>query len=160
MAEIFRTNLPTVELRRLDFLLGDGEGLQTLYPPDSDPAYYKAFVSGSMETCDRFLRVDYFADIASYGTETFRSLFTYSDSLECFRCWSFCTASEEPAHFCGRFENGSLVMVSDPYQMPWGLQRLRHSFTPLASGGYFFLCERWELDGWIKHCSVTFLPPN
>lgn len=160
MADLHGNSIPTLHLRQLDFLLGDGAGVESLYPPAGDPVYFKAFVSGSHEVCDRFVRVDYFADVPNYGTETFRALFTYSEELECFRCWAFSTQSEEPATFAGNFENGSLIMVSEPYRMPHGLQRLRQCFTPLASGGYFFLTERWDLEGWTKYCSVTFVPPN
>lgn len=160
MSEITRIELPYIQLQQLDFLLGDGTGVETIYPADADAIHFKAFVSGSRETCDRFVRVDYFADIPRYGVESFRSLFTYSPESKCFRSWAFSTASSEPAVFSGGFENGSLVMVSDPCQTPWGLQRLRQSFTPLASGGYFYLTERWTLEGWAKYCSVTFLPPS
>lgn len=149
---------PTEHLLRLDFLLGDGQGFETLYPPDGDPISFEASVSGSFETCDRFLRLDYFASIPTIGVETLRALITYSETRECYRCWIFSVISEEPAHFEGHLEGDSLVLYSDPIPMPWGLQRLRSTFTPLREGGYSYVSERWEPEGWVPYCSVNFLP--
>lgn len=157
MAELARSSIAVVQLQKLDFLLGDGRGVETLYPPEGDAVYFPAAVSGSRESCERFLRVDYFADIPGYGIETFRAMFTYSESRKRFRCWAFSTVHEEPAHLEGDFVDNSLVLVSDPIPMPWGLQRLRMTFTPLPAGGYFYLSERWEPEGWKKYCTVSFL---
>ncbi len=159
MADVSRIEFPIVHLQQLDFLLGDGAGVVSRYEAGEASAHFKGFVSGSRESCDRYVRVDYFADVPTWGVDTHRSLFTYSPGSGCYKCWSFSTESAEPAIFTGQFDQGSLIMISEPYETPQGLQRLRQSFTPLASGGYFYLRERWNLEGWTKHCSVTFLPP-
>src|SRR5438094_246996 len=136
MSEISRIELPVLQLQQLDFLLGDGEGVETLYQPEGEVMHFKAFVSGSRESCDRYVRVDYFADMPTLGIDTYRLLLTYSEADGCFRSWAFSTRALEPAVFSGNFVDGSLVMLSEPFRMPYGLQRMRQSFSPIASGGY------------------------
>jgi len=160
MSEITRINLPVIQLQKLDFLLGEGQGVEAMYQPDGEVLHYKAFVSGSRESCDRYVRVDYFADIPTLGVDTFRLLITYDEDNGCFRSWAFSTRALDPFICSGTFVDGSLVMLSEPVRMGNGLQKMRQSFSPIASGGFFYHCERWELDGWKSYISVSFLPPS
>ncbi len=150
--------LPIEQLRKLQFLLGESTGTETLYPPESGPVSFKAFVSGSWETCERFIKIDFYGDIPGYGVETFTALLTYSESKQCYRMWAFASSQEEPLHMTGNFHGGSLVFVGDPTVMVWGMQRLRYTFTPQDGGGVELLGERWEPDGYAKYCSVVFRP--
>jgi hypothetical protein len=154
-------SLPIERLRELEFLVGEFVGLETLYPPDGGPVQFEAHITGTWETCDRFLQVDLYADIPTLATETLRVLLTYSETRECYRLWCFCASQEEPIHMTGNFDNlGSLVFLSDPTDMVWGLQRLRYTFKPYPDDTVELLGERWEPDGYAKYCSVVFRPTS
>jgi hypothetical protein len=156
MPNFIARSLPTDHLRRLEFLLGQFSGLETLYPPEGTPVQFQAHVVGEWEACDRFVKFDFFADIPTVGVETFRALITYSEAKGAYRMWTFAASQEEPLHMVGHFEGDNLVFVSDPTPMVWGMQRLRYTFFPLADGGAELLGERWEPDGYAKYCSVVF----
>ena len=151
-------SIPIERLRSLEFLLGESVGLETLYPPEGAPVQFQAFVNGSWESCERFIKIDFFGDIPGVGPETFRAMITYSEKMGCYRMWAFAATQEEPMHMCGDFEGESLVFVGDPTPMLWGFQRLRFRFDPNPDGSIEFLGERWEPDGYAKYCSVVFRP--
>lgn len=151
-------SIPGEQLRRLGFLIGECQGLETLYPPEEPPVQFTAFVSGAWEACERYLKIDFFAEIPRFGVESVRALITYSEGLSRYRMWVFSTTHEEPIYFTGDFDCGRLVFVSDPTQMVWGLQRLRYTFTPLEDQAVQMLGERWEPDGYAKLSSVVFRP--
>ncbi|HSI72536.1 MAG TPA: hypothetical protein VK934_05125 [Fimbriimonas sp.] len=160
MALRIPSTIPASQLRRLEFLLGESCGLQTLYPPEGSPVQFTAHINGSWETCERFIKLDFFAEIPGLGAETFRALITYSDKLECYRLWAFASSQEEPVHMTGEFNGRKLVFVSDPTNMIWGLQRLRYTFTALRDGAVEMLGERWEPDGYAKYCSIVYRPTD
>jgi len=141
----------------LQFLIGEFSGLETLYPPESSPVQFLAFLTGQWETCDRFIKLDFYAEIPKFGIESFHGLITYSESRETYRMWLFAASQEEPLHMMGDFEDEETIrFVGDPTPMTWGMQRLRFTFRPLQEGGYELLGERWEPDGYAKYCSVTY----
>jgi hypothetical protein len=148
--------VPLEQLHKLEFLLGETEGLETLYPPEGSPVQFKAVVVGAWESCERFVRLDFYADIPGIGVESFRAMITYSTVLSCYRMWAFASSQEEPMHLTGNFEGHGLVLVSDPTPMYWGLQRIRFTISPLADDTIELLGERWEPDGYKKYCSVVF----
>ena len=160
MATRISSAIPIVELQRLEFMLGEASGLETLYPPESPPVQFQAYVMGSWEHCERFIKLDFFADIPGLGAETFRALITYSSTLKCYRMWAFSSSQEEPVHMTGEFDGSSLVFVSDPTNMIWGLQRLRYTFEPLGDDSVQMLGERWEPDGYAKYCTVLYRPTD
>jgi hypothetical protein len=149
-------SIPTDQLRRLNFLLGDSCGLETLYPPDGEPVQFTAHVSASWEACDRFVRLDFFGEIPGVGVESFRTLITFSETMDCYRFWLFASSQEEPVHAVGDFQGDDLVFITDPTRMVWGTQRLRFTFRPACDGSIELLGERWEPDGYAKYCSVVF----
>jgi hypothetical protein len=156
MANIIAPSIPTQQLRQLEFIIGDFVGTETLYPPESSPVHFTAHVSGQWEVCERFVKIDFFADIPGVGVETFRAMITYSEAKSAYRLWVFAASQEEPVHMEGGFEADRLIFVSDPTPMVWGMQRLRYTFTPHADGSIELLGERWEPDGYAKYCTVTF----
>lgn len=156
MSNLISKSIPTVELRALDFLLGEGSGLETLYPPGQPAVQFTAFYTASREECERFLKVDFFCEIPGIGIESFLALLTWSKAKNCYRMWIFSTANEEPMEMAGNFQGNELVMVSDPWNMPWGLQKMRSTFSAHESGGFTYLAELWEPDGYSKYCSATF----
>jgi hypothetical protein len=160
MALPISSTIPAEQLRRLEFLLGESCGLQTLYPPEASPVQYTAHINGSWETCERFIKLDFFAEIPGLGVETFRALITYSEKMECYRLWAFASSQEEPVHMTGEFMGRKLVFVSDPTKMIWGLQRLRYTFASQRDGSVEMLGERWEPDGYAKYCSVVYRPSD
>ena len=156
MAERILNTIPTDKLRKLDFMLGECGGAETLYPPGREPVHFEGHVAGSREDCERFLRIEFFADIPDIGIETFLALITYSERMHCYRLWIYAASQEEPLHMTGNFEGDSLVMVSDPSPMVWGLQRMRSTFTPLPDGGFKYMADLWEPDGYAKYCAAMF----
>jgi hypothetical protein len=160
MAQPISSTIPARQLHRLEFLLGEASGLQTLYPPGGQPVQFQANVVGSWEHCERFIKLDFYAEIPNLGPETFRALITYSETLNCYRMWAFSSSQEEPLHLTGDFFGDDLVLVSDPTMMIWGLQRLRYTFTPQRDDSVQMLGERWEPDGYAKYCSVVYRPSD
>jgi hypothetical protein len=159
MAERIVKSLPTEQMRRLDFLLGEGSGQETLYPPGGPPVEFEATVCCSREECERFLRCEFYAEIPGLGIETFLALITYSEKMHCYRLWAFAASQEEPLHMTGNFEDdGRLVFISDPTPMVWGLQRMRSVFKPLEGGAVEYTADLWEPEGYVKYCSVVFTP--
>lgn len=156
MSNSIARTLPTNQLRKLEFMLGEFKGIETLYPPEGAALQFEAHITGSWELCERFARFDFFAEIPEYGVETFRALITYSETQRCYRMWAFAASQEDPLYMTGDFNGELLSFVSDPTQMVWGMQRLRFTFRPLVGGGYELLGDRWEPDGYAKHCSVIF----
>lgn len=154
------STIPLAQLRRLEFLLGETKGLETLYPPQAEPVQFQAHVSAQWEPCERFVRLSFFGDIPGLGVETFHALITYSVNLECYRMWIFSASQEEPLHLLGHFEGVRIVFVSDPTKMVWGMQRLRFTMWPTEDGHVELLGERWEPDGYAKYCSVIFRPES
>jgi len=148
--------IPTIHLAKLNFLIGESSGIQTLYPPESTPVQFKAFVTGSWEACERFVKLDYFAEIPEIGIESYRSMITFNETDSQYRMWIFASSQEEPMHLRGDFKGKDLVFVSDPTTMLWGMQRLRLTFRSGYDGTVELLGERWEPDGYAKYCSVVF----
>ena len=74
MASRIAKSIPTDKLKKLEFLLGESTGLQTLYPPGEPPLQFAATISASGEECERFVKIDFFANMPKYGIETYRSL--------------------------------------------------------------------------------------
>src|SRR2546429_9798579 len=124
MSSIIARAIPKDRLRKLDFMLGEASGYETLYPPGGSPVYFVVSYSASCEDCERFLKIDLFCDIPGFGIETFRALLSWSNAKECYQMWIFSATQEEPMHLQGDFDNTRLVLVSDPWPMPWGLQRM------------------------------------
>jgi hypothetical protein len=159
MAKIKRNVIPGEQLRRLDFLLGESGGVETMYLPGQPPVQFRASIFGSREACDRFLRVEFYGEIPGFGPESFQALITYSETLFAYRMWLFSSVQETPAHLTGNFnDDGQLVLLSDPTAMPWGPERLRYTISPLSDGSVEVLGELWQLDGYAKYCSVIFRP--
>lgn len=156
MANLIARTLPISQLQRLEFLVGEFSGMETLYPPDGATVHFLANVVGTWETCERFVKIDFFADIPNVGRETFRAMITFSETLDQYRMWIFAASQEEPIHMTGTFEEDQLIFLGDPTPMVWGMQRLRYVFTPQPDGSIELLGERWEPDGYAKYCTVTF----
>jgi hypothetical protein len=158
MSSLISRTIPVDQLSRLQFLLGTSSGIETLYPPEGPEVVFKAIVTGTWESCERFIKIDYYADIPGFGVETFTALITYSESKSCYRMWIFAASQEEPLHMTGDFVEGVLTFVGDPTNMGWGMQRLRYRFTILDEGAVQLDGDRWELDGYVKYCAVVFRP--
>lgn len=148
--------IPQQALRRLEFLVGDFSGEQTLYPPEGMKLCYLAHCAGSREACDRFTKIEFYASVPEFGIESFTAFLTYSQKKEVYECWVFSSHSEEPLHMSGNFKGDQLVLVSDPWSMPWGLQRLRGTYTPYDNGDFRYETELWEPDGFTLFRTSTF----
>jgi hypothetical protein len=151
-------SIPHERLSKVDFLLGDGWGVETLYPPSEAPVQFRSVFSGSWEPCERFIKLDFFANVPGLGEETYRALLTWSEKLACYKMWLFNSTGEEPLVLTGDFLRDKLVMISEPWHMPWGLQRMRCSFTALEVDGFEYFAELWEPDGYSKFRTVVFRP--
>ena len=151
--------LPVDELKRLEFMTGVFVGEEVLYPPTGEPVYFTAHLVGDWEPCERFLKVDFYGDIPGIVKETFQAKITYSKSMSAYRMWVFLASQEDPIHMVGNFQDNKIVFVSDPTDMLWGMQKLRYTFTPVEDG-YETYGERWEPDGYVPYCVVTFRRSN
>jgi len=149
------SDLPIRHLRRLEFLVGDFRGVETLYPPEREPVRFVAHLTGRWETCERFIRMDFYANIPGVCVETFHAMITYTPSRGSYRMWIYAASQEEPVHAPGDFDGEKLVFLSDPTAMMWGMQRIRFTLTPCADGFDLF-SERWEPDGFVPYCEARF----
>lgn len=156
MAVPISFSVPVSHLRELEFLLGEFSGLETLYSPDGLPVQFTSHVTGSWESCDRYFMLSFYGEIPGVGIESRRAMITYGADCNCYRMWFFESTHEDPMYMEGDFREGCLVMISDPTKILWGTHRLRYSFTPHLDGSVEFLAERWEPDGYAKHCSAIF----
>lgn len=141
--------LPSEELRRLDFLIGDSCGSGTMFPPGKHPINYQGSIFGARESCERYLRLDFFGDLPMLGSESVHSLITYSRKEGCYKMWSFASSQEEPAEFAGEFRDGKLVFLSDPTDMMFGIQRVRVTFEPISEGLLNYSGDLWTMDGYV-----------
>jgi hypothetical protein len=148
--------IPRHALQRLEFLAGEYAGTQVLYPPGGKRVSYDAYCTVSREACERFVKVEFYAEIPDLGIESFTAFLTYSPSKECYQMWLFSSSAEEPLHMTGNFRGRQLIMTSDPWAMPWGLQKLRGTFTPSEDGSFEYLAELWEPDGYLKFRNTIF----
>lgn len=142
-------------MRRLEFLVGESSGYQTLYPPGSDPVQYLAVCSITREQCDRFLELRFFASVPGFGPCSITALLGYSMSKGCYEMWLFSSGSEQPMHLSGDFQGDKLVLVSEPWNMSFGLQKFRITFSPFGES-VEYLSETWSLEGYQKFNSVIF----
>jgi hypothetical protein len=156
MENMTMLEIPQQALRRLEFLVGEFSGEQTLYPPGKRRVQYQAYCSGVREACERFTKLDVYASVPNYGITSFTAFLTYSQKKEAYEMWMFSSTSEEPLHMVGNFKGEQLVLVSDPWSMPWGLQRLRGTYTPELNGDFRYESELWEPDGYVLFRSGVF----
>jgi len=70
--------------------------------------------------------------------------------------WCFTSSQEAPLVLSGNFERETLVLVSEPADMIWGLQKMRIKYRPLAEGIVECLAELWTIDGFVPYFFVTF----
>jgi hypothetical protein len=148
--------LPDKQLRALDFLIGDSSGPGFVYPPGGSPHPFVGHLHVERESCERFLRMEFFGQISMLGWESVHSLITYSEKAKNYRMWSFSSSQEEPLSFQGKFEGSSLVLVSDPTEMVWGLQRVRCIFTPLCESMVEYRLDFWTIDGYTPYFQGTY----
>jgi hypothetical protein len=148
--------IPQSALRRLESLAGEYVGIQTLHPPGGRSVSYPASCTISREACERFVKVEFFAEMPGMGIESFSSFLGYSSAKDCYQMWQFSSSSEEPLHMAGNFKGDQLIMISEPWSMPWGLQRLRGTYTPLSHGSFEYLAELWEPDGYARFRHTVF----
>lgn len=149
---------PREALQRLEFLVGDFAGEQTLFAPGEVVKRYNAVFRGRREACERFLEIDFFAEIPDIGMHSYSAFLTFSSSRLQYEMWLFSSTSEEPLHMVGDFDTrGRLVMVSDPWMMQWGLQRLRGTYIPEVEGRFDATIEIWEPDGYVLLRSTSFV---
>lgn len=148
--------IPHQALRRLEVLAGEYTGKQTLYPPDGEAVSYPACCTVSREACERFVKIEFYAEIPEFGIESFTAFLTFSPAKAVYQMWLFSSSAEEPLHMTGDFDGNCLVMISDPWDMPWGLQRLRGTYMPHCDGTFEYLAELWTPDGYnrFKHTKL------
>lgn len=127
-----------------------------MHPPERPSVPFVGYLHVERESCERFLKIEYYAQIAMMGMESTHSLITYSEKEECYRMWSFSSSREEPMLLRGNFEGSTLVMVSDPIHMIWGLQKVRCSFYPVDQNSVCYRTELWGIDGYKPYFEGIF----
>lgn len=150
--------LPKEELKRLDFLVGEFSSWQTLWPSGGKPSVqYRSVVRAHREGCDRFLRLEQFADVPGLGLVSSTVLYTFNRKEQAYESYGFSSAHEEAMRFRGGWEAGGLVLTSKPVSGYGGLERLRQTIIPRGAERWDFIEERWDLNGYVKHISGTYL---
>lgn len=149
--------MPVEEMGRLDFLVGEFLSLQTLRPAGGQPpVQYECVMRGSRETCDRYLKAEFFSDPPGLGVESATFLHGYHKGREQYELYGFLSSCEEPMRLEGHWEGRDLVLVSSPVAGVLGLQRFRQVYTPVADDCWDFVQERWEPHGYVKYISGRF----
>lgn len=151
-------SLPKAEMARMEFLVGEFTSLQTLHPADGQPpVQYRSVLQAYREGCDRFLRMEQFADVPSIGLVSCTTLLSYNSRERRYESYGFSSAYEQPLVMHGNWLNGELTMVSKPVSGYGGLARLRQTYKPVGEDRWEMLEERWDLCGFVKHVQGTYL---
>ena len=152
------THLPKEELKRLEFLVGEFSSWQTLWPANGKPSVqFRSVVRSYREGCDRFLRMEQFSDVPGIGQVSSTALYTFNRRDATYESYGFSSAHEEALRFKGNWEADRLVLTSNPVSGYGGLERFRHILIPHDRDRWDFIEERWELNGYVRHASGTFL---
>jgi hypothetical protein len=150
--------LPREELKTLDFLVGEFSSWQTLWPANGRPTVqYRSVVRSFREGCDRFLRLEQYADVPHLGLVSSTLLYTFNRREAAYESYGFSSAHEEALRFRGGWEAGRLILTSNPICGYGGLERYRHTIFPKSAERWDFLEERWDLHGFVRHISGTYL---
>jgi hypothetical protein len=152
------SNMPKQEIQKLDFMVGEFTSWQTLFPTTgAAPVQYRSVVRAEREGCDRFLRLEQFSDVPGIGFVSTTALYGYNRRENVYECYGFSSAHEEPLRLRGHWQEGHLVLVSEPVSGYSGLDRIRQTLSPKGEERWDFLEERWNLSGFAKHVVGTYL---
>jgi len=121
-----------------------------------EPVQFRGYMSASREACERFIRIEFFGDVPNLGIESIHALLTYSSRQEAYKMWCFTTSQETPLVLTGNFEGETLVLISEPADMIWGLQKMRIKYRPLGEGAVECMAELWTIDGFVPYFFTTF----
>lgn|GEM_PF-2363523 len=150
-------DIPLAELKRVEFLIGESAGRSTLVPPDRSPIQFMSHLTVSREACERFFRIEFYAEVPDVGIESVHALLTYSKKQEAYVLWCFMTSKEDPLVLVGNFHGDTLALVSGPSEMLWGLQKMRVKFRPLTDGAVDCVAELWTIDGYTPYFHATYV---
>ena len=150
--------LPKEELKRLEFLVGEFSAWLTMWPANGKPpVQYRSVLRANREGCDRFLRMEQFSDVPGIGLVNSTALYTFNRRDATYDAYGFSSLHEEALRFKGNWEANRLILLSNPVAGYAGLERYRHSLRPAGEGGWDFLEERWDLNGYVRHIAGTYL---
>lgn len=157
-----QSRFPAAELHLLDFLVGECSGPATVFPPGQDPIQFIGNFNATRESCDRYLRIEFYADVPILGRESAHVLMTYADECSCYKMWIFSSMREEPTVLYGEFRDDVLTFVGEPSKTIWGMQRMRCSLRRVADGVVDYCSEFWTIDGFVPYfrAQYSLLPPN
>lgn len=140
--------MPTEELKKLDFLVGDYSGTEKIsFGPQT--ANSKSNSKGEMMLGGRYLHtvVDY--TIEGAPTMHGMHMLTYDPVKKSYECWWFDSETSAPMHLSGNFIGDKLVVTSDPTDMPgMGKVVIRTSWWKNGDKGVRFLLEMQQGDTW------------
>lgn len=140
--------VPEVELRKLEFLVGEAVGQELAYPGIGQTVCRGATWLGSREHCDRFLQINYICIDTSGEQQHSSAMVSYSSHYECFVMWIFSSQLELPIELHGKVSEGSLVLISNPLNIAGVLNRIRITLSR-AEERLFFKSEVWTPDGYV-----------
>ena len=150
-------SLPVDEMRLLQFLTGEFRGEETVWLPAAlGTLRIEALWTGAWEPCDRYLHMTHFADNRTANTcDSVHFMATYDLRKGQYVLHIYSSSAPEMEVLHGNFEGASLVLVSQPSETLFGIERHRLRLTPSASGFELF-CERLELDEWVPYCQCDY----
>jgi len=139
------TTSPPVQISQLDFLLGDWTGsvqgssvrLDIERGPGKRSLRFEVAVSGK--------------NVASFIDDGY---IWWDKEPGAFRSLAMTSVSNDPRQEIGRLVDGTLVMVSEPFEVGGMSQRSRRSLK-MASEGLSFTLELREADVWKKRIEVV-----
>jgi hypothetical protein len=145
--------IPCTALKRLEFLLGNYNGTQMMYPPDQSVIRSEVHTETVWETSDRYMRVEIFSRASTSVYDSMLGMIGYDADQAQYRMWIFARSQAEPMYLTGDFVDGSLILVSEPSTMLWGVKKLRYSLTPIGEDEFDMVGEYWTLEGWQRYCN-------
>jgi len=149
--------LPVSQMSRLQFLTGDFKGDETVWLPQNlGTMRFEALWAGSWEPCDRYLHMTHFADNRAAGAcDSVHFMATYDLRKKQYVLHIFSSSAPDVEVLTGDFQDDALVLVSQPCETLFGVERHRLRLTPSAAGFDLF-CERQELDEWVPYCECAY----
>ncbi|MBI1757194.1 MAG: hypothetical protein HYR64_08830 [Fimbriimonas ginsengisoli] len=148
--------VPTAELAKLEFLVGDFTGIETLYPPgNGDPITLRSIISGEWDSRDRFMRLHFLGIIPDRIYRSQLWIITAREAGD-YGLWIFANDDHEPGMATGTIEDGSIVFTGQPRETEWGLQRFRFRYTREGTDTFSCLGEIWHPAGYRLFQSASY----
>lgn len=110
--------IPTDELKKVQFLVGDYSGKEKVTMMSPTPVDSTSKSHGEMKLGGRYLQTHVEYNITGAPTMTGMHMLTYNAAKKMYEAWWFDSEVTGAMHMTGNFEGDKLVLTSDPTPMP------------------------------------------